>query len=203
MEPAALAVFAGALLVAAASPGPAITALVARVIARGTPGAVAFSAGLAIGDVVWLALAVFGLAILAKTFAMAFTALKFAGAAYLLYLAWKLWTAPVGLGSGEAPQGERPWRLFAAGLALTLGNPKTMLFYLALLPNLIALEAVTLLGFAELAAITLAVLALVFGSYIVLAARVRRLFTSPRALRYVNRGSGAIMAGAAAAIASR
>ena len=84
-----------------------------------------------------------------------------------------------------------------------MGNPKVMVFYLALLPALIDTARVTVVGYAELVAVTLGVLAIVFTGYVVLASRARRLFTSPRALRLVNRGTGAVMAGAAAAIAAR
>ena len=81
-------------------------------------------------------------------------------------------------------------RLFLAGLAVTMGNPKVMVFYLALLPSLIDLQAVTLVGWLELSLVTLSVLAVVFGSYVLLAARTCTLFTSPRAIRMVNRGTG-------------
>ena len=92
--------------------------------------------------------------------------LKYLGAAYLLYLAWRMWTAPAHSAAAEAPRAEQPLRLFVAGLSLTLGNPKTMLFYLALLPNLIDLAAIGALGYAELVAVTLVVLAVVDGSYV-------------------------------------
>ena len=141
---------------------------------------------------------------MAQTFSIAFLAIKYAGAAYLLHLAWKLWTAPVSA-HDLAPDTSRisRVRLFLAGLAVTLGNPKVMVFYLALLPNIIDLQAVTVWGWLELSAATLAVLTLVFGSYVALAARTRRLFTSERAMRRINRGSGAVMASAAVAIASK
>ncbi len=205
MDVTALLLFAGALFVAAASPGPAVAALVARVLARGTAGAAAFMLGLAVGDVVWLTAATLGLAFVAMTFAWLFIAVKYAGVAYLLYLAWRMWTAPMPADAGGrlAPRAERPLRLFATGLSLTLGTPKTMLFYLALLPNIVDLAAVTAFGFAELVLVTLIVVTIVDGGYVLLASRIRRLFTSPRALRLVNRGSGAVMAGAAVAIATR
>src|ERR1700704_5422431 len=95
MDLTSLLVFAGALFVAAASPGPGIAAIVARVLGRGMNGAIAFTAGVALGDVVWLTFAVLGLAVIAQTFQAVFLVIKYAGAAYLLYLAWKLWTAPV------------------------------------------------------------------------------------------------------------
>jgi threonine/homoserine/homoserine lactone efflux protein len=177
---------------------------VARVLGRGTSGAVAFTAGVAIGDVVWLAFAVVGLAALAHTFQNIFLVIKWIGVAYLLFLAWKLWSAPVVVRNVEANRiYEHPARLFLGGLAVTMGNPKVMVFYLALLPTFVDLSRVTWLGFAELAGAALSVLALVFGAYILLALRARRLFTSAKAIRTLNRGTGAVMAGAAAAIAAR
>ena len=68
MDPAALLVFSLALLIGAATPRPGVAAVIARVIARGRAGAAAFTAGLAFGDVVWLTLAVLGLATLAEPF---------------------------------------------------------------------------------------------------------------------------------------
>src|SRR6476619_6717599 len=184
MDLAGLLVFASALFIAAASPGPGIAAIVARVLGRGTRGALAFTAGVALGDVVWLTVAILGLSALAQAFHGVFEIVKYAGAAYLLYLAWKLWTAPVAPHAmALAPAREKPIRLFLGGLAVTMGNPKVMVFYLALLPALIDLRSVTLLGWLELSLVTLGVLTIVLGSYVLLAARTRRLFTSPRAVR--------------------
>lgn len=204
MDLASLLVFTGALFVAAASPGPGIAAIVARVLGGGTRGAIAFTAGVALGDVVWLTFAVLGLAVVAQTFQGVFLAIKYAGAAYLLFLAWKLWTAPI-VARDVAPDTSnvRRARLFFAGLAVTLGNPKVMVFYLALLPNIVDLQTVTILGWLELSLVVLGVLTVVFGAYVALAARTRRLFTSPRAMRMVNRGTGAVMASAAVAIAAK
>ena len=204
MEPAGLILFSSALFIAAASPGPGIAAIVARVLGRGPRGAVPFSIGIALGDVVWLTFAVLGLAALAQAFHGVFLVVKYAGAAYLLYLAYRLWTAPAAARDVAAEEkAERPARLLLGGLALTLGNPKTIVFYLALLPTFLDLTRITVLGYAELALATLSVLAVVFGGYIVLAARARRLFTSPRAIRVLNRFTGTVMAGAAAAVAAR
>jgi threonine/homoserine/homoserine lactone efflux protein len=203
MDITALLVFALALLVAAASPGPATTALVARVLVRGTVGALAYMLGLAVGDIVWLTCAVFGLAFIAKTFVWLFLALKYVGAAYLLYLAWRMWTAPTQLEEAETPTAERPFRLFLTALSIMLGNPKVMVFYLALLPNLINLAGVSALGYAELVAVTFFVVTAVDGTYVLTASRIGRLLRRPSALRWVRRGSGALLAGAAVAVASR
>jgi threonine/homoserine/homoserine lactone efflux protein len=204
MDLAALVLFASTLLVAAASPGPGIAALVARVIGRGLDGAPAFAAGLVLGDLVWLAVATLGLAVVARTFHEIFLVIKYAGAAYLIYLAYRMWTAPVVARDVAADRRrESHVRLFVAGLALTLGNPKVVAFYLALLPNLIDLTRVGVVGYVELASICVVVLTIVFGAYVIAAARARALFRSTRALRLLNRAGGTMMAGAAVAVASK
>ena len=124
MDLASLSIFAGALLVAAGTPGPSIAALVARVISRGFGGVLPFLLAMWIGEAIWLSLAVFGLAFVAQTFHLAFVAVKWAGVAYLLYLAWKMWTAPVAVRDGELPRDDSPARLFLAGMAVTMGNPE-------------------------------------------------------------------------------
>jgi threonine/homoserine/homoserine lactone efflux protein len=200
MDLTALLIFTGALLVAVASPGPGIVALVARVIGGGLAGVAPFLAGLILGDLLWLAAAVLGLAVVARTF----TVIKFAGAAYLLYLAYRMWTAPTGAESvAAAPRHDRSATLFLAGLSVSLGNPKVAGFYLALLPNLIDLGRVDLLGYAELAGLCIAVLTVVLGGYALAAARARTLFNSPRTVRWFNWTGGTLMAGAAIAVASK
>jgi threonine/homoserine/homoserine lactone efflux protein len=194
--------FALVLMVAVISPGPAIAALVARIMARGTDGIVAFCAGLVLGDLIWLCCAMFGLAALAALFQPVFLIVKYCGAAYLLFLAWKLWRdsgAPV---KAEPVRGQG-LQLFGAALLLSLGNPKIMLFYLALMPTLIDLTRLTVTDMAELAAIVAVVVSVVLAGYVVLASQARRMFTSPRAVRVVNRTAGVAMAGAAAAIVAR
>ena len=96
---------------------------------------------------------------------------------------------------------QKPFRLFLASLSLTLGNPKTMVFFLALLPTVVRLEDLTLAGFLEIAALSALILPLVLGAYVVAAVRARRLLQSPRAVRLVNRGGATVMAGAAVAVA--
>jgi threonine/homoserine/homoserine lactone efflux protein len=202
MDIASLMAFALIFGVACASPGPTIAALVARVLGRGTAGMPAFCLGLLLGDLVWLACAAFGLAVVASLFQPVFLAIKYLGAAYLLFLAWKLWTAPAAAPTDARLVKGEGIRLFFGGLVLALGNPKTMLFYLALLPTIIALANLSWLGFAELAGIVAVVYSVVLCGYVLLAVRARRLFRSARAMRIVNRTTGTAMAGAAVAARS-
>ena len=179
MSLSALLIFAAALFVAAGSPGPSIAALVARVMTKGLAGVFPFLLAMWVGEAIWLSLAVFGLAYVAQTFHLAFVALKWAGVAYLAYLAWKMWTAPVAVEESEMPQADRPLRLFLAGMA------------------------VTLVGWAELTLTMVAVLVAIDLGWALAAAQARKLLRSPRAVRIANRISAGTMAGAAAAIAAR
>ena len=156
-----------------------------------------------IGEAVWLSLAVWGLNTIAQSFHLVFVAIKWMGVVYLLYLAWRMWNAPSHLDQGNVPERVSRAKMFAAGLAITLGNPKIMIFYMALLPAIIDLQHLTLLGWAELTATMVLVLMAVDVAWIVMAARVRRLLQSPRAMRVANRCSAGMMAGAATAIAAR
>ena len=204
MSLAGLFVFAVAYFAIVVMPGPGVTALVARVLVRGTHGAPAFIAGFVTGSLMWFAVAAAGLAVVAAAFAPVFVVIRYAGGAYLLYLAWKLWNAPVRIADAESDiSPDRRDRLFLAGLAINLGNPKVIVFFLALLPTVVDLGGLTLTGGVELAAVIAAVASSVLAIYALAAARARRLFTSPRALRLVNRGSSVAMVGAAAAVAAR
>lgn len=204
MDLIGLLVFAGALALAAASPGPSVVAVVARTLTRGSEGAVPLVAGIILGDMVWLAAAALGLAALAAALGSLFVLVRLAAAAYLVYLAWRLWTA-----APDAPHAanfREPGSnagLFLTGLGMTLGNPKAMAFYLALLPSIVDLDRLTALGFAELCVVIVAVLAGVFAAYVVLAGRARRLVASRRAVRFINRACGTAMAGAAVVVATK
>ncbi len=88
-------------------------------------------------------------------------------------------------------------------MAVTLGNPKIMMFYLALLPTIIDLASVTMLGWMELTVTMAVVLIVIDFAWILAAAQARRLLKSPRAMQIANRVSAGTMAGAAAAIAAR
>jgi threonine/homoserine/homoserine lactone efflux protein len=203
-----LLVFAAIYMLAVATPGPGVAAVIARSLARGTRGAPAFIAGFLAGDLIWFTFAATGLAALAQTAQTLFVVVKYAGAAYLLFLAYKLWTAPVATADGAGAEaaldrGQRPSQLFFGSLTLTLANPKTIIFFMALLPTVVHLEQLTIAGFLEIVATIVIVLPLTLGSYVVLADRARRVFKSATAVRRINRGTGAAMACAAVAVATR
>jgi threonine/homoserine/homoserine lactone efflux protein len=202
MDVTTLVIFAGALFIAAGSPGPSVAALVARVLTRGPRDVMPFLAAMWIGEGIWLTCAVAGLAAIAETFHWAFVAIKWLGVCYLLYLAWKMWSAPAAE-EGTLPEVRSPWRMFFAGMTITLGNPKIMVFYMALLPSIIDMTAVTPAVWVQLVATMLVVLVVIDLSWVLLASKARGFLRSRRAVQLANRASAGTMAGAAALIATR
>lgn len=204
MTLAGFVTYSGALAVAAAIPGPGVTALVARALGSGFRSSLVMSLGLVLGDLCYLTAVVLGLAFIAQTFGTVFLVIKWLGVAYLCWLAWAFWT------SGIAPEAVEARKArgglvssFVAGLTVTLGNPKTMIFYLALLPTLVDLHTLTVLDYGVLVACTIAVLLVVLVPYLALAAKARWLLRTPRALKLLGRAAASFMGGAAAAIALR
>jgi threonine/homoserine/homoserine lactone efflux protein len=203
MEFITLATFAGALVLNAGTPGPSIAALVSRVITNGWRDIMPFLAAFWIGEVLWLTVSMAGMTALAERFYTGFQILRWAGIAYLVYLAWKMWHSPVAEKTDELPKRQNPWSMFAGGMALTLGNPKIMVFYLALLPSLIGPQAFDLGTWMPIALTCFVVLMVVDCSWVAAANVARRFLQTPRAMRITNRISATAMGGAAAVIASR
>ncbi len=202
MTLSALVIFFVAEFVFAVTLGPSVAALVTRVISRGWRSVLPFLAAMWLGESIWLTCAVAGLSYIAQTFHWAFVVLKYLGAAYLFYLAYKMWTARVDAKEAVLPKSKMPARMFFTGLAVTLGNPKLMIFYVAFLPSIIDLAVVTPFIWLELA-LTLGV-ALIAGDFlwVLLASQARRWLRSPRAVKLANRISATVMGGAATAIAA-
>lgn len=195
--------YSAALAVAVAVPGPGIVAMVARGLGSGFRATLPMALGIALGDLIYLTAAVMGLAFIAKSFGMVFLAFKYAGAAYLMYLAFKFWTAGVGIEKVEARKADGVVASFLSGLMVTLGNPKVMVFYLALLPAIIDLASVTFADYLVLLLLTSAILLAILLPYLALATRTRALLQTPAALKRLSRVAAGFLGAAAVAIAAR
>ncbi len=135
IAPDVLIAFTAVALLLCLSPGPDNLFVLAQSALYGRRAGLRITLGLCTGLVVHTAAVALGVAALIKSFPLAFTALKYAGAAYLLYLAWQtLRAVPVTLSADQAgrPDG---WRLYRRGIIMNVSNPKVSLFFLALLPQ--------------------------------------------------------------------
>lgn len=195
--------FAFGMFVLALAPGPGVAAVVARALSGGMLAAMGVITGLVIGDVIFMSLALAGLTALASTAAPVFAGVKYIGAAYLFWLGYKaLTTKAAPLHAADTPA-VSPLKELGMGLLVTLGNPKPILFYGALMPTFLDVAHVTIADAAVLAAIIAAVSYIVLGGYSLLAHRSRRLLSTPRAVRRLNQTTGVVMIAAGTAIATR
>jgi threonine/homoserine/homoserine lactone efflux protein len=104
---------------------------------------------------------------------------------------------------GDGALQKKPSKLFLGSLTLTLGNPKPMIFFVALLPTVVPLENLRPDGYLEIAAAIAIIMPSTLSAYVLAASRARIWFRSPRANKVMNRGSGTLMAAAAVAVAVR
>ena len=194
--------YAAAMTVFAATPGPGILATVGRGLGAGFLPTLPLILGMILGDVIFLCLAVFGLALLAAKLGALFLVIKILGAGYLIFLGIKTITAPVSLNQVSGKQKGGGIRAFIGGLTISLSNPKVIVFYLAFLPAFIDLERLTFADTVKLSIVTAIVLLLVLSVFALSAARARALFTDAKARKRLNWSSGGVMIGAGFGVAA-
>lgn len=130
-----LSAFLAASLALAVTPGPGVAYIVARSLLQGRRAGLASVAGVALGNFGNACAAALGLAALFAVSALAFTAVKYAGALYLVWLGLRLLRAPANTPPAAASMPVPTWRLFRDGAVVSLLNPKTTLFFAAFLPQ--------------------------------------------------------------------
>lgn len=201
MDYAVLASFAVTSLVLAAAPGPDILFVLAQSAQSGARSGLAVVAGLMIGCLIQTAAAAAGLAAVVAASPVLFWAIRLAGAAYLLYLAWGAWNAPAASDSRTA-QPLDYGALLKRGVIMNVTNPKVQIFFLAFFPQFatkgasglqMALE-MSLLGviFTLSAFLVMSACALFAGA---LADKIR----SPNVQRVLNKASALIFVSLAVA----
>ena len=192
----AFALAAAAML---AIPGPTILLVVGQSLGAGRRNALPLVAGVALGDSTAMALSLAGLGVLLATSAAAFAALKWAGAAYLVWLGVRLWRAPVEAGAPPPPDARRALRQAFAVIAL---NPKGIAFFVAFVPQFLDPSLPFLPQAALLAATFVGLGALNAALYALLAGRASGAATRPAVRRWLNRAGGSVLVGAGLATAA-
>jgi threonine/homoserine/homoserine lactone efflux protein len=191
-------IYCGLYAVAIAVPGPGVIAIVARALGSGFRATFPATLGILIGDLCLMTLSALGLALVAQAMGHLFLIVKIAGGLYLFYLAYKYWTAKVEETGEIVPQSSG--RGVLAYLGLTLGNPKAIAFFVALLPVAVNPRELNLIGYLQLVAATLVLIPAITLGYAALAAQLSRFVASRKARKRINKGAGTVMAGAGALI---
>ena len=199
--------FLFASFVLAVTPGPGVLYIVTRTLAQGRAAGIGSVAGVTCGNFLNAVGAAIGLAALFAVSSLAFTLVKFAGAAYLVFLGVRLLRVPAAPAEPGAPLAPVPvWRLFREGLMVALLNPKTTLFFGAFLPQFMHGEAPALLQAIGLGATFVGIAACTDLAYALLAAwfapRLQRAAGAPAWGRWAS-GLGLIVLGVASALASQ
>ncbi len=197
------AAFAAAFLVLALSPGPGLAAILSRSLGSGLPAGLAVTTGLVIGDALFLGIAMIGLSAIANTMGPMFQVVKYSGAAYLVWLGIQAIRAAAKPVEIQPRASATLLKDVGLGLVVTLGNPKPILFYGALLPNFLDLSSVTSGDFSILMAVVVAVSFVVYSGYMLVIERARRFLSSTRAVKRLNQATGVLLIGSGLAVAAK
>ena len=199
-----------AIFIFGITPGPGIFAILARSMLHGAKSCFWLSTGMVISDILYLIMACFGLATIAQTWEEIFFVIRIVGAGYLLYLGWKMWTAPLPEelnseipNTSSLPSSYGIVSSFTQGFLISASNPKVILFYIAFLPTFMDVTALSQTDIVLASALTF--VALLSGLSLVAAgaAQARRYLRSARAVKYLNRSAGSIMMSAGVYIGLR
>jgi threonine/homoserine/homoserine lactone efflux protein len=171
--------------------------VISYALAHGRRSAIATVAGVALGDFTAMTASMLGLGAALSASAALFTALKWIGDAYLAYLGVKLWRAPVGEAALAAAPETRPRRIFLHAYAVTALNPKSILFFVAFLPQFLVAGRPLLPQMALFEATFLVLAILNATAYALVAAAARQTIRKPSVQRAVNRAGGSLLIGAA------
>jgi len=169
-------------------------ALIARVLSEGLKDIVFFVAGFVLGDLIWFIFAATGLALVTEIFSEFILFIKYLGSIYLFYLGYRFLTAPIQRKEiSSSIKHENLLQLLMIGLTLTLGNPRVMVFFVALLPTVVNLAELNIINFLEIAIAIIMIHSIVFTIYAVTTNRARQMFITPRGIRLINIIAGGIM----------
>ncbi len=197
-----LGLYAGALAILFLTPGPVWVALLARSLSGGLRAAWPLAIGVAVGDVVWPIVAIFGVTWLVATFQGFMAVLQWVAVAVFLAMGFGLLcNADRALSTDSRLTRRGAWAGFLAGVAVILGNPKAVLFYMGVLPGFFDLTRVTAWDMLAICALSFAVPLL--GNLILAASvdRARSIFASPLGIRRLNLTAGWLLIGVGFVIA--
>jgi threonine/homoserine/homoserine lactone efflux protein len=183
-------------------PGPTVLLVVSYALGQGWRTALPMAIGVALGDFTAMTLSMLGLGALLAASGAVFTALKWAGAAYLVWLGVKLWRAGGTLDAKPRRDATPPLKMLGHAFMVTALNPKSLTFFVAFLPQFLDRNADFLF---QMLIFEATFLVLAFGNaigYALVASRARSLMRNPRAVTLVNRVGGSLLIAAGIAAVS-
>ncbi|MDA7633625.1 LysE family translocator [bacterium] len=204
MSPSDIMALAIAMLLLAVVPGPGVLTIISRALSSGLRTAAILALGIVVGDLVFLMMAIFGLSYLAEFLGALFSIVKLAGGIYLIWLGLILWRShEFNLTDNQTPDRQPSVSNFLSGLAITLGNPKPILFYLTFLPSFMDLSSLSARDITLTAIVVSSVLGIVLFAYAYTASRSEALIKNHRTTEQVRRTAGGMLIGIGAMTIAR
>jgi len=183
-----------AFFVLAITPGPGVLAIVGRSLSSGFRPAAFFVLGILFGDLFFLTLAILGMGVVATAMGKYFIIIKILSGGYLIYMGAKLLLhPPSSVNVVIQKDDEQTFKNTISGFGLTLSNPKTILFYVSILPSLLNVAAFSIDDFIIASVEIMVVIGSVLLGYAYLTGLVRKFFSNPKYIRRLNRTSGVIL----------
>lgn len=188
----AIALF-GVMAVLALVPGVSVLAVSARAAAFGFSHGIAATLGIVAGDVIFIVIAIFGLSVLAEAMGELFVLIKYLGGAYLIWLGIMLWRSIPKVVKTEPKSEASLFSSFMAGLLITLGDQKAILFYLGFLPAFIDLSKLSYADAGLVLLLATMAICLAKLGYALIAVKAGA-FIDSKANQGLNIAAGSIMA---------
>ena len=197
-------VFIGVATALAAVPGTDNIFVLTQSAVHGRITGLIVTLGIALGLFVHTTAVALGVAVIFQTSQYAFSALKYAGAAYLLYLAWQAFTASKGKFEGDKSKFETAPKHFLRGFTLCIANPKLTIFFLAFFPQFVVPENGPIIAqFYQLGALMICVTLVVFGAVAIAAGSLGAWIKgTPKTQIWLNRISGIVFVSLAVKLAT-
>jgi len=191
-----------ATIILSVSPGPGVFSSLSSGLNHGFRMGVWNGVGMQAANGVLIAIVSLGLGAVLLASETLFTAVKWVGVIYLIYLGIATWRSPPRAFHEEKDSDRTVKEVFLRGFLVNITNPKGIIFYVAILPQFIDVDAPQALQYTILAATTLVVDLIVMSGYTAVAAKVLRVMRDERRLRWINRTLGGAFVAAGLALAS-
>lgn len=185
----------GVMTVLALVPGVSVLAVSARTAASGFIHGVLTTAGIVVGDIIFILLAIFGLSVLAETMGSLFVLVKYLGGAYLVWLGTRLWRERSSIVEAEGTIESSLLSSFLSGLFVTLGDQKAILFYMGFFPAFVDLSKITFVDTSIIIVIAIVTVGGVKLGYACLADSASLVTKNSGAIVKINMAAGTIMIG--------
>ncbi|MBM3583458.1 MAG: LysE family translocator [Alphaproteobacteria bacterium] len=196
MNPEIWLAFAGASAILLAMPGPTVTLVIGLTLASGRRAAWASVPGVALGDFVAMSASLAGAGAILAASATLFTVLKLAGAVYLVWLGVKLWRSSMAITPLTLRATPRPRGVFLQAFTVTALNPKSIVFFVAFVPQFMAADQPLLPQTTVLVATFVTLAAINAALWVAFAGALRTRMTRASVRRWLDRAGGTLLIGA-------